>query len=341
MFAPPSPGTRLGLAVLLASALAAPARAGDVDRYLPEDTEVVVAVNVRQLLDSPLVQKHALTLAREALRSVDMVEDVLKDLGFDPFKDLDRLVAASPGGKTDTDRGLLVARGKFDRARFKAKAEEVVKTYGDILKIRKVPDGTGGHHLVYEVNHPEAPTPFYVALAGDNTLLASPAKDYVVDALEKIGKTDKPALKDRDLQALLEKVDDRQTVSVAAVSAALKERMLAAASYLGGDEKDVAEVLDKITAIGGGLTLGEDVKVEVVVSTRNAADAKRFRDSADRGLKLALAALAALSQGEKNEGLELALEVVKSLKVTAKDRTIVIKGRVSADAVEDVLKQDK
>jgi hypothetical protein len=327
-------GNRLGLPAVLVVALAGTARAGDLDKYLPADSEVVVNVNVRQLLDAPLVKMHALDLAREALKGVDMAEDILNDLGFDPFKDLDRIIAASPGG-TDRDRGLLIAHGKFDRAKFKAKAEDVIKTYGDVMKIRKVPDGTGGHYLVYEVNHPEAPMPFFVALPEDNTFLAAPGKDYVVDALKKIGKTEKPALKDKELQALLEKVDARQTVSVAAVGTALKGLLADQAPA------EAIAVLDKLTAIGGGLTLGEDIKLEVVASTKDAADARDFRDGAERNLNLALLALAALSQGEKNPGIELALDVVKSLKVKAKDRIIVLKGRVSADDIEEALKQDK
>ena len=39
----------LGLALL-----AAPARAGEIDRYLPDDSEVVVCVNVHQIVRSPL-----------------------------------------------------------------------------------------------------------------------------------------------------------------------------------------------------------------------------------------------------------------------------------------------
>ncbi len=326
---------RLGLLALLAACLAAPARAGDMDKYLPADSEVVVNVNVRQLLDSPLVKKHALDLAREALKSVDMAEEVLKDLGFDPFKDLDRVLAASPGG-ADKDRGLLIVHGKFDRDKFKAKAEEAARTNGDILKIRKVPAGTGGHHLVYQIDLPDHPLPYFVALADDNTLLASPGKDYVVDALKKAGPKETAALKDKDLQALLEKVDGRQSVSLAAVSAALKKGALADVP------EDLAAVLDKISAVGGGLTLGEDIKVEVVITAANAADAKQFRDSADQGLKLALAALAVLDQGkESNPGIDLALEVVKSLKVSARGRVIAITGRVSADAIDDTLKKDK
>jgi hypothetical protein len=323
-----------GAGLLAALALTTPARAGELDRYLPVDSEVVVNVNVRQLLDSSLVKKHALELAREALRGVEMADEILKDLGFDPFKDLDRVLYASPTA-AEKDRGLLIARGKFDRAKFKAKAEEAARTNSDVLKVRKVPDGSGGHHLIYEVQLPDSALPFFVALADGNTLLASPGKDYVVDALKRVGVTEKPALKDRELQALLEKVDEKQTVSLAAVSAALQKGVLADAP------EEAAEVLGKITAVGGGVTLAEDVKVEVVVTTKNAADAREFRDSADKGLKLALALLAGLSQGEANPGIELALEVVKGLKVSAKDRAIVIKGRVAADVIDEALKKDK
>src|SRR5579859_3875269 len=78
------------LASLLTLALLAHpgVRAADVDTYLPADTESYLSINIRQILDSPLVKKAALGQLREALKSEDQVNDVLKDLGFDPFKDL-------------------------------------------------------------------------------------------------------------------------------------------------------------------------------------------------------------------------------------------------------------
>jgi hypothetical protein len=326
--------TRLVPVFAALAAWSAPARAAEVDRYLPADTAIVVNVNTRQLIDSPLVKKHALGLLRDALKGTDMAEDILKDLGFDPFKDLDRVIAAGPGGP-DKDRGLLIAHGRFDPAKFKAKAEESAKTYGDVLKIHKLPAGAGGH-LVYEVNTPELPMPVFVALAGPTTLLASPGKDYVVDALKK-GPEARAALKDKDLQALLEKVDGGQSVSLAAAGDALKKTVQAE-----GGAEDVGATLDKITALGGGVTLGEDIKVEVVVTAKNAAEAREFRDTADQGIRFALAGLAVLGKGdEPRPGLDLLLEVIKSLKVSVKDRSIVIKGKVSAEAIEDTLKKDK
>src|SRR5262249_47295568 len=110
---------RLWGAALAVAALAAPARAADLDPYLPADTEVVVTVNVRQLLGSELLKKLGLDKAKEALKDLDQVKTVLDELGFDPFKDLDRLTVAGPGG-TEQDRGLIIARGRFDPDKFKA-----------------------------------------------------------------------------------------------------------------------------------------------------------------------------------------------------------------------------
>src|SRR6516162_8339285 len=125
-------------------------RAADLDPYLPEDSEVVINLNVRQIVDSDLFKKNALEAAQEALRGNDQVQDILKELGFDPFKDLDRVLAASPGG-AEEDRGLIIAHGRFDVAKFQAKAEQVAKDDAEHLKIHKI---LGGKHLLYEVTTP-------------------------------------------------------------------------------------------------------------------------------------------------------------------------------------------
>lgn len=316
------------LAVLLA---AAPGRSADLDPYLPEDSATVVNVNLRQFLDSPLIKKHALAVMQEALRGNDQVQDVLKDLGFDPFTDLERIIAAAPGG-TDKDRGLLILHGRFDLPKFRAKAEEVAKDQGDVLKIHKI---LGGKHILYEVSPPDLDQPLFVALPPDGkTVLASAGKDYVVDALKKSATPTRPQMKNKEFQALLEKVDDRQSLSVAFIKTdAVKD----AVAKLPGDIKDM---IDKVQAVGGGFTLTDEVRLELVVTTKAAAEARELRDSADAGLKLVLAGLAVFTTNQKddNHGLELLLEFAKSLRVTSKGQTVVVKGRISSDVIEEMLK---
>ncbi len=73
-------------AILLTVLAAVPGRAADLDPYLPEDTETVINLNLRQILDSPLIKKHALEHAQEALRGQDQIQDILKDLRLRPVQ---------------------------------------------------------------------------------------------------------------------------------------------------------------------------------------------------------------------------------------------------------------
>jgi hypothetical protein len=318
------------LAVVTAILLSAPlGRAAEVDPYLPTDTESVLNLNIRQILDSDLVKKNLLELAQEALRGNDQVQDILKDLGFDPFKDLDRILIAAPGG-TDKDRGLLIAHGRFDVAKFKAKGEEVAKENSDHLTIHKV---LGGKHLLYEVNVPDLDEPFFVALADRETLLASPGKDYVIDALKKIGTTDKTALKNKKFQKLLETIDVRQSLSLAVVK---NPDMVKALNKASGDIK---AMIEKVQALGGGLTISDEVKLELVVTTKNASDAKELGESTKASLNLILGLAAAFTQNDSTPEAEFVTEIIKSLRVTHKGEAVVIKGRVSSDLIEDTLKK--
>jgi hypothetical protein len=305
-----------------------------VDRYLPDDTEIVVNVNVRQILDSPLVKKHALEKLRDLVKGLDQVDDVLKDLGLDPFTDLDRVIAARPDSP-ERDRGLLIAHGRFDLAKFKARGEEAAQNNGDVLKIHKVPDGKGGQFLVYEVAVPahDEEVPLFVALPEKTTVLASFGKDYVVDALRKSGQKAVPALKSKEFQALLEKMDVGQSLSLAALGSALTRGTGRDAT------KEARDVLEKIDAAGGGVTLGEGIRVELVISTRSADDARQLKASADAGLNQALALLGLVANADKN--FNPVLDIVKTLKVTAKGKLVTLKGEVSADVVEEALGKDK
>lgn len=319
------------LAIVTAILLSVPlARAAEVEPYLPEDTESVLSINVRQILDSELVKKHLLDVAQEALRGNDQVQDILKDLGFDPFKDLDRVIIASPTS-TEKDRGLVIVHGRFDVEKFKAKAEEVAKDESDHLKIHKV---SGGKYLLYEVNHPEVDDPLFVAIASSDTMLVSPGKDYVLGALNKTGKATKLDLKNKKFQTLLEKVDARQSLSLAAVTSpdlakAIKKKA----------PGDISGMFEKIHALAGGLTISDEVKLELTVTTKNTQDAKDLSDSAKAGVNLILGFAAPILQNGDNPGAELVVDFIKSLSIKNKAEFVVVKGRLSSDLIEDLSKK--
>ncbi len=325
----------LRFVAVLTLALLVPAagRAAELDTYLPADTESYLSVNVRQIFDSEVFKKAALEQLREALKGSDEVNDVLKDLGFDPFKDLDRIIVASPRG-TEADRGLVIVHGTFDVKKFQARAADAAETNSDVLKIHKVPLGGGATHVVWEVIIPNEDKSLFVALAGNKTLLVSPGKDYVVDAIKQGRLSKKPEVKNKAFQALLEKMDPKQSLSVVVLGKAL-----AGAEKMEILPKGARDALGSIEAIGGGMTVGKEVKLEIAVSSKDETSARGIRETIDKGVKLATVGLTLVSEDRK--GLALILEVVKTMKVSAKAKVVSVTARLTQDAIDDFLKKDR
>jgi hypothetical protein len=317
----------LSLAALL---LTAPARAADVDKLLPDDTETVVQLNVKQILTSPLGKKLPVDKLRDALQSQDEASQVLTDLGFDPFRDVDSITVAFSGGK-EPDRGLLIVRGKFDTAKFKAKAEEVARDMGDVVKIHKVPNGPGGESLLYEVNAPGQPDTIFVALAGDRLLLASAGKDYVLDALDKEAGKRTTSLKNKALQTLLARTDQKQSFWMT-----LQPNTLAK-SPLHDTLPNLKETLDKVEAATLGVNLDRDVKFRFAVVAKTTADAQDLHGKIKQGLNAGLASLLLFS----DESTEPLVDFLKTIKPKIKEKVVSIEFVVAGDLIEKALDQKK
>jgi len=315
---------RLLAASALLFVLHAPARAGDLDPHLPADTTTYFTVNVRQVLDSRLVKKYALAPAREFLKEAG-AEDVFKDLGFDPLKDVDRVIVAGPGGK-DVDRGLLIVRGSFDTDKLTKTAEarpEVTK--------HNVPLGGGAKHLVYEFSTEGAELPLFFAFVSDKVVIASPGKDYVVESLKQARANKKVVLKDKATQQMIERLDDKQSLSLIVPGKGLAD---AVGQHL---PRAFKGALDEVKVIGGGLTVSDEIKLDLAVSTSSDESARAFREKADRALKLALVPLSLV---EDNKALGMVLEVVKSVRVGGRGKQVTLSAKLSADVVDDLFGKD-
>src|SRR5262249_46281616 len=147
------------------------------------------------ILDSPLVKKHFLEHIRGAIKSNDEAANVLESLGFDPLKDLSSITLALSVIGNDA-KFLIVAHGHFDRTKFEAKAEQVAKNMGDVLKVHKE-----GDRKVYEVKMENgADKPAFVGVVDQSTIVASSEKQAVLDAFAKSGgatkSTPKPEIRD-------------------------------------------------------------------------------------------------------------------------------------------------
>jgi len=332
---------RLGAAAfgltLAALLLAVPARAAEVDKLLPNDTETLLTINVKQIVDAPLVQKLAIDELKKALKNMDEAQKVLTDLGFDPFKDLESITIALSSG-SDTDKNLIIAHGKFDVAKITAKAEEVAKDMKDVVKFTKVPGagaGAGaesGKINLYEVNVPGQAQVLFVTLVDKNTMLASAGKDYVLDAIDKKAGRKKSELKNKELQALLGRIDGKQSIWTAVLGSTLEKSQLI-------NDDTAKDLISKLLDANLGITIDKDVKAEVGITAKNPEDAKKLDEAINDNLNQAVGILSLLV-GNSPE-IKPLLTILKSVRPSIKDKTITIQATVPGDDIEKAIEKLK
>ena len=129
---------------------------------LPADTQALIRLNFRAMIDSPLAKKMGIEKASEIIKSVPGGE-ILTEMGFDPLKDIDSITVAAPGGG-DMDQGLIIVAGKFKADKLVAKANEEAKNNKDKVKIHKAGDKT-----IVEIIIPEQHVPMFMMIASNNT----------------------------------------------------------------------------------------------------------------------------------------------------------------------------
>jgi len=295
------------------------APAGLSDKFLPDDSDGVVSINVRQILDSELIKKTGI----EKAFATEDAKKAIKEIGIDPLKDVDRVVAAgSTGGKGD--QGAVIVQGTFDQEKLRKHFETAAKEKKDHLKVHKTDDGT-----FYEVTNldelvklpPQAGQvdlkgkSVFVVLADKNTVVFTGSKDAAADTLLKArGKKD-TRLKNRALLNLLGKLDPKASLSVA-LPAPTTEK--------------------KLKSIVGGITITGDVKTEATVTAADADTAKELNEAIGDQLKQAEGIVGFLVLQQKE--LAPLTGIITGIKHEVKDSTIVIKSDITGETLEKLAK---
>ena len=314
----------LGLTLALASQAAAPSATPakiDSNKLLPDDTEAVVAINLKQLFESALIKKID--------KKDSDTDKVKKEIGFDPTKDLDSIVFAIPGAGNG-EKALIIVNGTFDAAKLQAKAEEAIKAKSVQAKVHEVEDGknklkvyefTNLGDLMKGLLYQAAAAAGADSAAGganplagislfagfdQSVLLVSADKEQVVNGLKKATGSKKTELKSKEMKDLLTKIDAKRTVSLAILASCIDK-----------------EAFESIT---GGITVGSDVETEINVNTKDEKAAKALRDP-----------LEAFLQSWAGLFSRSIADVAKGIKLTVKDSSVKIKSTISEDAWKQIL----
>ncbi|MBV9126192.1 MAG: hypothetical protein JO112_22820 [Planctomycetes bacterium] len=304
------------LAALSAGSLLAPA--AEADRYLPNDTAVLLHVNVRQVLDSPLAQREAPRLQALFL-SRDPDKVTLDLLGIDPFRDVANVLFAGPAG--DREKVLTILHGRFDPARCRARGDEIARTRGDLLK----PLPAGGF-LFYEAKnfglYARQKQHAFLALLDVNTLVVSPSREYVLEALDKAAGRRVTAL-NRQVQDLIGRANAGQSLWIVEIGNSSLVSAL-------GNHRLTRDIVDKTETISGGLNVGADLQGLLVIGTRDKRTAHQL--AREINVRVRELALVLFPSGKaRNQALE---EILQTVRAGPQDRVVYLGVRIPANAVD-------
>jgi hypothetical protein len=320
---------RLALGTLLCFVAAAPARAVDV-KYLPGDTEIVISVNFKQMLDSEIAKTHK--------ESIDQVKGLveaqvqglpaakyLEKAGFDLFRDLHGVTIATNGGKELADL-VIIIHGNFDAGKVRAAAEDIARDNAEVLKITKI----AGREAL-EIT-PPGEKRVYAIVLDDKTMVACGSEALAKETIDRSNGGARKGLKD-SFKSLLKTTSDKQSFSVVATGGALA-KLIAEARVDNADA--AAAMISNLEGLSAAITLTKDIQFQLGVSAKDNETAKQAVAMGNFGL-LTARTLAA-QKAKENPDLQPLVDIAKTLRITADGNNILLRGEVSTENLEKVIK---
>lgn len=327
----------LGSLVVALLACTVSASAADVDKYLLDDTDAVAGLEVKLLLKSPLVQKNYAPLAKKQLQATGEAQKQLTEVGFDPFKDVDRILIVHGESSHRTVKGkeeispFVIVRGRFDAAKIQAKMAQLAQFAPTIFKIHKEKNGT-----VYEIAGEKT---LFVAMPDRGTVVGSLFKDQVSDALDKGLNRKQTKLQNSGLKFMISQVNNDHSLWVAALGHAafnednglptVKDKKIA---------KNARKKLSDsgIDEISGGISVGDGLKADFRVQVQDEETARMISDAVQQFLPQIIEGVVGNRQDDKK--MVPVKEFLKSLTVGRDVRDLIVRGDVSGKIFVDSLK---
>lgn len=316
------------MALMLAAVHFCSPQAGAVDaKLLPGDTEVLITVNFKQMLDSPIAKqyKDLIDQGRGALEGQiqnNPAAKYLEKAGFDVLRDLHSVTIASNGSK-EVDALFFVVEGKFNPAKVLETAQDIARENAEVLKITKI----GSAH-VFEIT-PPGEKRIYAALINDKTLIACATEEGVKDAVNGGARK---SMKD-GFKSLLKTTSPKQSFSMVATGSALAK--LAENSPVPNADA-AAGMLQGLDGLSISVTLNKDIQFQVGVTSKDEETTKKAVAMGNFGL-LTVRTLAA-QKAKQDERMLPLVDVAKTLRITSEGNNVVLRGDITLENLEKLIK---
>jgi hypothetical protein len=306
----------VGVLVVLMSSpvLAAPVP----DRLTPADAEMVLTVNVRQILQTPVVKKHALDPLKTLLKRNEELQQFLTAAGIDPLKDISTIGLSTSGNPAGKGKLLAVVRGRFDLDKARTAAEEYAKKHPDRIKGLKEDDLP-----MWEITSDNKS--FFAAFAGKSTLVMTTAKE---DTVAVVRRADGPPQRlNKELQTAVDHVSGGESAWMAMVATEHIKQLL----QTDDNAKDFASAVQSVT---GTLELTDDALLTLVVHSSNAEAATQIKTKLEDLQKL----FAFVGAGRDASG-QIVKDVLDSIKLDTDKNDVSIRVKLTGDQIDKARKK--
>jgi hypothetical protein len=306
--AAPAPGDKPGAPV-------------DTAKWIASDSQMVMTINIRQILESAMVKKAGGPKAITAeLKKNEQVQALLKASGLDPVKDLDTILISGSGSPGKEAKVLMVIRGRYDLDKVHTAATDFAKKNPDELKISK--EGTT---RLYEIKNNDKSA--FAAFADRSTLVVTQSKDSTVDAVKNLGK--KAVTISKEMQAALKKFSGKESMAMAMiVTEEMKEAL--------GKVPQAAEIAPKLKSLTGDITLTDAMNLQMLISTSDMKAAAKVL-----ALLKQVKSLAELMVLNNEEIGPVASEMLGALKMATEKTNVTLTLKVTQAMLDKAGKKDK
>ena len=314
------------LAGLGIATVAAPVRAADLEPLLPAQTESVMVVNVSQVLDSELFKKYARGQVEQALEGND-AQKMLKSMGLDPMKDVERVSVGFWGTGPQDMKALAVMRGKFNPEKLFAAVEDAVKNEPD-----KVEFVTEGGFKLIKFKPENQDQPVYATVASESAIVAGNDKALVAAAFGQAQKNEATQVK-KELAALVRSQDAKASVYVVGLTEGKVELPPNFSLPVQGiDPEKLADQLQAMQNVAIVVHVTDGLAIDISMGMKNADAATEFGDTVEQLLSTAKVFIPVIA-AQQPQMQPVAQEIGQTLKSKVDDKAVTIGVKLSGDTI--------
>jgi hypothetical protein len=321
---------------LAARAAPAPAPRGLSEKYIPDDASFVLVVNVKQLANSPVYTRHFRKKIDDLLKN-EQAPQWARDLGAIVPRDVERLAIALGCSSYPTDQETyragptIIMEGRLDALR--ALLKQLAKEYPDHVRELKIANATA--HEIVGSHLPEG----FVVQADPNTLIFSPRREEVVEALDKASGKNKNRVKNKAVGDLLARLKPDAAIQWVGTKDMVLTTSVRVSSDVGRNVREVTVTtladsgIDSL--IGSIITARDDLKCRAALTGKDEATAKQLTERITQFLDAAKANLKRAPAAEPQRAS--LLKALDALKVSRSDLSVTFEGAFDAPALEGLV----